>query len=173
MNMPNLSCVWVAVLLLGGLVGLAGCGQNPVPPQRPANTDTGGNSVGGTGPRYGTWDGKLAVVVWFDTDDSSQGFAGEGHTAAYQGVFAPVDGRRFDWRCRTSDGKTGTLVIDGQHYELAKGALFLVSTKGGKTAVQQLSRDLAPFNPDKKGLERLAKEDLDVARFVAEAGKQK
>jgi hypothetical protein len=171
--MPSLSRVWVAVLMLGGLVWLAGCGRDPVPPQRPANTDTGGYSIGGTGARYGSWDGELAVVVWFDTDDSSQGFAGEGRTAAYQGVFAPIDGRRFDWRCRTSDGKTGTLVIDGQQYELAKGALFLVSTKGDKTAVQQLSHDLAQFNPDKEGLERLAKEDPDVARFIVDAGKQK
>jgi hypothetical protein len=165
--------VRVAVLMLGSLVGFAGCGRDSVPPQRPANTDTGGSSIGGTGPRYGFWGGKLAVVVWFDTDDSSQGFSGEGGTAVYQGLFAPLDGRRFAWRCRTSDGKTGTLVIDGQQYDMAKGALFLVSTKGGKTEVQQLSRDLAPFNPDKEGLERLAKEDPDVARFVAEAGKRK
>lgn len=173
MNMVNLNRVCVAVVTLGGLVGLAGCGHRPVPPQRPANTDTGGYSIGGTGARYGFWDGKLAVVVWFDTDDSSQGFGGEGPTAAYMGLFAPPNGRRFHWSCRTSDGKTGTVVIDNQQFALAKGALFLVSTDGGKTGVQQLSRDLVPFNPDKEGLERLAKEDPDVARFVAEAGKRK
>jgi hypothetical protein len=173
MNMPKHSPLWVSVLMLGGVVQLAGCGRSAVPPQRPPFTDTGGCSVGGTGPRYGSWGGKLAVVVWFDTDDSSQGFAGEGPAAVYQGVFAPLDGRRFDWRCRTSDGKTGTLLIDGQEYDMAKGALFLVSTKGGKTGVQQISRDLTPFNPDKESLERLAKEDPDVARFVAEAGKPK
>ena len=86
MNVPDMSRVWVALLIL---VGLVGCSRDSVPAQRPANTDTGGNVVSGTGPRYGSWDGKLAVVVWFDTDDSSQGFAGEGGTAVYQEGYFP------------------------------------------------------------------------------------
>jgi hypothetical protein len=172
-ELPNSSRVWVALLMLAGLVGFAGCSRAAVAPQRPANTDAGGNQVGVTGPRYGFWDGKLAVVVWFDTNDSSQGFAGEGPTAVYHGIFAPVDGRRFDWRCKTSDGKSGTLVIEGQPFDIAKGALFLVTTRDGTTGVQQKSRDLTPFGPDKAGVEKLAKEDADVAKFVAEAGKGK
>jgi hypothetical protein len=50
--------------------------------------------------------------------------------------------RRVKWRAKSPDGKTGTLVINEETYDLSKGTLFLASTEGGQTRVTQLDKDL-------------------------------
>jgi hypothetical protein len=44
---------------------------------------------------------------------------------------------------QTADGKTALFTIDNTSYDLADGALFLITTEDGQAEVQQLQRDLS------------------------------
>jgi hypothetical protein len=68
------------------------------------------------------------------------------------------------------DGKSGTVVINGQKYDRSDGGLFLVYTKGQKLQIVQLKRD---FECDEKGLDKLAATDPDIEQFVAGAAEAK
>jgi hypothetical protein len=59
------------------------------------------------------------------------------------GVLSAVDGRMIDWSCPTRDGTSGTVTIAGQEFDLAKGALFLISLRGKRTKVDQVGLNLS------------------------------
>jgi hypothetical protein len=67
----------------------------------------------------------------------------------------------------------GDFQIDGRPYDLAKGTLFLVSTKASQVRVTQLDVDLSKVQTDKQGFEAFAEDQPKVAEFVAEASGQK
>src|SRR5262249_8615817 len=58
-----------------------------------------------------------------------------------EGRLRTVDGRQIAWSCRTQDGRDGTVTVDGQSFDLAKGAMFLVSAREIGTKVEQLAVD--------------------------------
>jgi hypothetical protein len=68
------------------------------------------------------------------------------------------------------DGRTVKFSLDGKEYDLSKGNLFLVRTKGGKTEVEQLSRDLSAVNPDVESCKDFARKDPAVSKFVGVEG---
>jgi hypothetical protein len=91
----------------------------------------------------------------------------------YGSASAP-DGRAYSWKLETADGKTGKLTIQGQDYDLSKGALFVVRTKGGSVQVLQINRDLSALPDDLfQCHERLLK-DAEVMKTLetGEAPKQ-
>lgn len=112
------------------------------------------------------WDDKLALLLVCDFAghnnrsgaDSDGGFDGHSSTADLQRV--------VEWRWRTLDGKSGTVVINGQKYDRAAGGLFLVDTQDEKPRVVQLKGQL---KGDHDGLKDLARKDSQIRRFVAEA----
>jgi hypothetical protein len=63
------------------------------------------------------------------------------------------------------------MMIHGSSYELAKGSLFLVSTRDGKVEVRQVQRDLLKVKPDQESVEKLLKDDAEVGSFFAEKAK--
>jgi hypothetical protein len=140
----------------------------------PKGTSSGGGSfhVAGTGGEICTRDGRVILVVW--TDDASGSRAGGGD-GRWQGEFRTRDGRKVPWSCTTPDGKTGTVTIAGVDFDLAQGPLFLVTTRGAKPSVLQLTIDVNAPGPLGKGeeldaarerLEELAKSDKTVKIFV-------
>ncbi|HJZ58808.1 MAG TPA: hypothetical protein VKE74_27950 [Gemmataceae bacterium] len=56
--------------------------------------------------------------------------------------------------------------MDGKDYDLAKGTLFLVRTKGGKTEVEQLSRDLSAVQPEPESCKTFAQKDPAVSQLL-------
>jgi hypothetical protein len=156
-----------------GLCAAAGCTGSKGTPAGP-RVGTGTALVGATTAQFATVDGRVAVVVWSDFQ-SPQGVVGSDSsstsaTVHAQGSCRSAGGASVAWRWETSDGKGGAVTVNGVSYDLADGPLFLVSAKGNDVRVRQLKRELgmpaeaAPF-------EGLAKEDPDVAGFVAAAGK--
>jgi hypothetical protein len=65
------------------------------------------------------------------------------------------------------------ITINNIRYDLAAGRLFLVTTRGGQAQVRQLKRDISGLRSDWVVFEKFAKEDADVARFVAAAEENK
>ncbi len=59
--------------------------------------------------------------------------------------------------------------IDGAKYDLSKGSLFLMKTKGGETQVRQLRTDVPDAGPGLESFEAFAESDPDVRKFVDEA----
>ena len=54
-----------------------------------------------------------------------------------------ADEREMAWSCRTKDGTDGSVTVDGQRFDISKGAVFLVSTNDKKTKVEQLAVDMS------------------------------
>jgi hypothetical protein len=87
-----------------------------------------------------------------------------------EGVQSSGDGRRFEWSLETGDGRAVKCRLDGKEYHLAKGKLFLVKTKGGKTEVEQLSTDVSAVSTDAKSIEDFARMDSAVSKFLGIKG---
>jgi hypothetical protein len=83
-----------------------------------------------------------------------------------KGFESSPDGRRFDWQLEKTDGRSVNCQVDGKEYDLAKGTLFLVKTKGGKTEVEQLSRDLSAVKPDTESCKDFARKDSTLSKFL-------
>ena len=83
-----------------------------------------------------------------------------------EGYTSSPDGRRFDWQLETGDGRSVKCHLDGKEYDLSKGTLFLVKTKGGKTEVEQLSRDLSAVQPDFVSCTDFARKDAAVSKLL-------
>ena len=132
----------------------------------------GGGRIQGTVAQYGYRDNQMVLVVWSDCNHIPiSGGGNKGLHSDHDGTMTGPEGRRVSWKCETPDGKTGTVTINGAKYDLAKGSVFLVSTKGADSGVVQLQRDLSHLPVGESGLEKLAKDHADIAAFVARAAK--
>jgi hypothetical protein len=118
-------------------------------------------------------EGLLTMVIWADFEITSAEGGERGRLVrgapphVLDALMRSADGRIVACQCRTRDGKTGRVIINNVSYDLAGGRLFLVSTRGGGTRVRQLQRDLDKVQATDRGVERLAKTDPEVARYVA------
>ena len=83
-----------------------------------------------------------------------------------KGFKSSPDGRRFDWELETTDGRGIKCRLDGKDYDLSKGALFLVKTKGGKTEVEQLSRDLSAVQAEAESCKDFAQKEPAVSKLL-------
>jgi hypothetical protein len=112
------------------------------------------------------------MMIWFDV---AEGVFSEGTDSStdpihrQRGYVSASDGRRVDWRLETADGKIATLGINNEPYSLSNGHLFIVTTRGEKTQVQQLDRDLSSIQPTNEGCQAFAKSDPTVSRFIRQA----
>jgi len=115
-------------------------------------------------------------MIWYDITENvwSEGSGSTSDPVHHQRGYAIAsDGRRVEWQLETTDGKRATFRMQGQQYDLAKGRLFLVTTRGEGVQVEQLNRDLSTINPTVEGCEAFARRDPDVSRFIREATEAK
>jgi hypothetical protein len=115
---------------------------------------------------FANWDGRMALVILCDFSAGRRGGSSGDGDGRFHGYSESTTGRRVEWSWETVDGKSGTVVINGQKYDRSDGGLFLVYTKGEKLRIVQLKRD---FEGDEKTLDKLAATDPDIEQFVAEA----
>lgn len=120
------------------------------------------------------WQEGLAIMIWYDFAGESGTFSTSEKTsftaAPYfklQGYAESQDGDRFDWEVQTSDGQTAQFWLDGKPYNLSDGGLFLVRMKDGEAEVTQLDRDLSGVQSTYDSCLAFAKNDPDLARFIA------
>ena len=125
-----------------------------------------------------TWGDGAAFVIWGEN-------SGGGGTAPRQAGDPRGSARYYctlgDVRVEglTPDGRTGTVKIGAESYDLAKGRLFLVSIKDAKPRVKQISLAKLDLKPEGKStpeevtteqLKELAKTDADIQSFFIGAG---
>jgi hypothetical protein len=117
------------------------------------------------------WQEGLEVMIWHDLSGE-----GTGHSAGFaagrlyieRGSARAADGRSLAWEVQTRDGTMGEMQIGGGRYGLEAGNLFLITTRGGTTAVRQLHRDLSGVPLDQEGILAFARSDPDLAAFLDE-----
>lgn len=92
-------------------------------------------------------DKKVSIVIWSDLGSGSGSGRGEStRTHAYcSGTHLSPVKKKIHYQCETTDGEVVRVIIEGQQFDTTKGSLFLVSTKGDKTQIeqQQIDFDLA------------------------------
>jgi hypothetical protein len=150
------------------LVCVGGC-QKTTPP----GADIVGGQIQNTSYTFLHWKEGLRVMIWYDiTEDVGSGGSGSTSDPIYrlEGHASAPDGRRVDLRLETADGRTATYSINGQRYDLSRGALFLVTTRGERTQVRQLNRDLSTIHPTNESCEAFSETDPDVSAFIRSAG---
>jgi len=137
----------------------------------------GGFHVGETRGEFFTQDEKVVFVIWAN---GCNGAASSSGPWIQKGKLHANDKREIEWSCLTHDGLKGKATIDGREYDLAKGGLFLVSTRDKKTKVRQLDVAIGTitqgrdgFDLAEKRLAKLAKENETIRNFVDQAGKEK
>jgi hypothetical protein len=117
----------------------------------------------------------MAVVVWTDGLSGSSRLlppvATKPEGFVFEGQHRRADDRAIGCRCATKDGRTGTVTINDETFELAQGAFFLVSTTGGQTRVRQMKRDTSKLG--REDLMDLAKHDQEIRDFFATFPKAK
>jgi hypothetical protein len=155
------------------LVGLVFVVAGAVAACTGSSTPPGANKYLGTFERGGylflRWEEGLEVMIWHDVTGSAMAHSAgstEDRVNVEQGSARSADGRSLEWELQTTDGRTGQLEIGGGRYEVAGGSLFLVTTRGGKTEVRQLDRDLSAVPLDNEGILAFAANDSDLAAFL-------
>jgi hypothetical protein len=158
------------------LILMAGCSGAPVPGPKSISIQGASAIVGET--KFAFWqrhakqegfedDQKIMICVDFNYDETGSGSDEQQHMQA-----SHPDGRKIEWQIDFPEGEKVTLSIDGKGYDLSKGSLFLVTTKGGKTLVRQLNTTLPEGGPDPQGIYiSFAKSDPDIVKFVADAAR--
>lgn len=159
------------IVTLAFLATVSGC-QRTTPP----GADVVYARIEETSYTFLHWKEGLRVMIWYDITENV-GSHGSGSTSdpihREEGYASASDGRRVDWWLETTDGQTATFSMNGQQYDLSRGGLFLVTTKGAGIQVRQLNRDLSAIPPTVEGCETFAQSDPDVSSFIREASKLK
>lgn len=188
----HFSTMMSATALLLTVTHMVGCDYNsqriPIkPPTAEAQyaLDSAGKAIGMAGPWPRTGEGEIVCGEWGDGTlfavwtDHQAGGAGVGASGAaigedgnliqspsYRASLTDVD---LEFECRSPDGKTGDMIINGKTYKVEDGALFLVATKANPVKILQLKRDLLSMEPDRETFTKLAVSDDEIAEFFAES----
>ncbi len=171
--MMNLANNWAGRnlgLCLLCLATSSGCTRQQSASQ-PASPDGLSMAMGSGTLVYYRWvEGRPAVMICSDIHGGAGGLgehlSGPPWVRKEKGYTSSSDGRRFDWQLETGDGRSVSCQVDGKEYDLSKGTLFLVKTMGGKTEVEQLSRDLSAVQPDFESCKDFARKDAAVSKFL-------
>jgi hypothetical protein len=168
------ACAWACALV-------SGCGRTPAP----AGLDLGGPSGTMTwslpGGKHNALPGidqgsvyrmGTVFVVWSDAPGGGGGSSsGSSQGVKCKGSLVGKDGRRIEFNCETTDGKTGQVTVDGRPYNLADGNLFLVSTAEDQTRTKQLKRALREVKLERESLEAFGRNDPDIVDFFTKSVK--
>jgi hypothetical protein len=88
-----------------------------------------------------------ALVVWSNHDGkASSDMHWEHGVLILSGQVAAADGP-VPFRCEVPDTRTGTLALDGNTYDLARGTVFLISPASHPPRVTQLDADVTRLQP--------------------------
>jgi hypothetical protein len=194
---PKLTLLGRAWVFLLPSFCFAACGLNAQPAIGGKGVSWSHDGQGGKAPlpgidhanvNIGIWRDGAAIVVWDDAAVSGLGGSRMGGLSLRPGETRT--GARYEGNsgllkieCYTPDGTNGKVTLGGQSFDLARGALFLVSTSGSNSnAVKQLS--LAKLNLKPRGtlsheqmtvevMQSVAATDADIRTFFSEAAKAK
>jgi hypothetical protein len=158
----------VALLLLTVLLLLVSSGCYRTTPPGP---DTAGGKFEGAAYVFCRWKQGLRLMIWHDATGATSSGSGSTSDPVYrvEGQAVNEGHHGFTWALETRDGQTAQFRINDVSYDLSEGTLFLVSTSGSSTGIEQLRRDLSGVQPNRESILAFATDDPDVARFIEDA----
>jgi hypothetical protein len=117
--------------------------------------------------RIGLYVNTPVLAVWSDGQQGGFNASWDSTRKAvhYEGAITSRRGRNVAVQCYTSDGKTGSVTIGDETFELGSGSLFLVASSGTKTVVKQVRRDLSKLGSDSEGFSTTAMADVEIRTF--------
>lgn len=158
-----------------GLLSLVGCmplgGSSPPGPE----------SVSSTGTEfsfdYMQWNGGQTILIVDNLAEKGGGGRGSSGSGSSSNPVYTVSGRahggdgiEYTWNLKTTDGKSVDLTIADQQFDLAKGTLFVVNTRGDKPVVHQLKREnLAGIRVNADDVRAYLGRDEEVKKLLAAA----
>ncbi len=157
--------IWIVCLLT-----LVGCGQQ----DESLVVASGSHNIADTSAIYYASNSRIFLVVWHDFAralGSANGHGGSSYTSSatetiIEGDYQTTSGKSFQYTCLTSDGKMGSVVIDGTEYDLAKGGVFLVKANQGSCSVTQLDRELLRSKTIREIFESFTNSDPQITEFL-------
>jgi hypothetical protein len=163
----------IALAAVLTLVALAGC--LPLSGHSWGGGSGGHDSVFRTDVTSDQWFRRSYTIEHLTCDDSvylvlCSDCAGHGgqRNQLSTGLLSGRNGRPVPWTCFTRDGHGGRFTIDGVDYDLARGKVFLVTTRTDRPRVEQLDMSPGPLlglgiNGEPK---KLAQADPRLAAFL-------
>lgn len=151
-------------VLLLGLLLCGGCFFRPGGGSYPISARSGEEEIDGGRILWHELNGKVWISLYFDipmsdTDVGLGGSSGNYDSSTGKVTFSDKrvakDGRVFDINATTMYGSGGSVVVNGQSYNLMNGSIFLISTKK-KLSVTQVDADLSQFQPTRANFDALA-----------------
>lgn len=150
MKPANASWGLVVVAVCVGALNI-GCERQPVFP-KPVGGGDGAMGKGWVFDVY--WGGKYRFVLFTDigrsTCDVTETHSRRqvhGGTMSFRGQQYAKDGRKVVFHGTVASDGNGTVEVDGQSFDLAGGAVFLVSTGKPSLAVEQMKPETMPDKP--------------------------
>jgi hypothetical protein len=156
-------------LALLSLAALSGCNKKFMSTTVSGGPEGVSTTVGGGNVLLQRWKEGPAIMICSDINQgTTDQTAGTSSDSGYKGggSQAAPDGRRYEWQTESMDGRNVKFRINGKEYDLSKGTLFLVKTKGGKTEVEQLSEDLSSVQPNAESCKEFARKNPAVSKFL-------
>lgn len=149
--------------VLGLLIFMSGCGPSTASP----GVKTISVSKDGLYATFIHWEngGMLMVVDDVGPHGGKGRDSGEGGYAFTESV-GENSGPGYKWSFASPDSKAATFRIDGEEYDLSKGALFVVAAKGEHVEVHQLQRDLSTIRFDSDVFQEFIEKDVDIQKVL-------
>ncbi len=165
------ACFAIWIVCLTALVGCGQQGESLV-------VTSGSRNLEDTSADYYATNDRIFLVVWHDLARSLSSADGHGGSSCtsnatetiIEGNYQTTSGSSLQYICHTSDGNTGSVVIDGAEFDLADGGVFLVKASQGIPSVEQLDRELPRSKAIGEIFETLANSDHQIKEFLGVGG---
>lgn len=151
-------------------MAITGCNEparNPTDVGGPSSVHSwskSGDSIAGTVYCVGT-----LFAIWTDSPNGGGGNESANlHGVTFRGHIITSDQGQVNFSGESTDGRTGTVVIDGNSFEIKNGNLFVVATGDDGYRVKQLKCDLSKLQVDRKALQEFAKADSEMNEFFGD-----
>ena len=169
-NHLKASSAWTLGLALAVLVACNGCGSKTITGKAPPPQDGSLCAAIGSGTMtLNRWSEKLTVLICVDVQGSTStkgSFSGPPSVRKSEGSVTAKDGRKLEWRLEEKEGQKITCSVNDKEFDLDKGNLFLVKTKGGKTEIEQISQDLSAVKPDIESFKDFARKNPAISKLL-------
>ena len=121
---------------------------------------------------YAAFDSRVVLLICCMIDGEGLSGGGSSGSESCSGTiwqeYIQTSTGRIDWSCQTRDGKRGQVRINGVHFDLEKGRVFLVSVRNGHSKIVQLERDISGVSTEKGSIESYVEKDPELSLFMEE-----
>jgi len=168
----NISPAKLLWLIIAGILLLTGCERKPrigfiVSSWRTSSAKQKVHGIDDGSAYFGGYREGFAIIIWTDTLACSfpikPTWDQAGNCAKYAGYIKSPSAPKINVECYVVDRMKGSITINQQQYDLANGALFLLSFRSPQIRVGQIDHDI--YAVTTKNLKQLAQDVSEIRAF--------